>query len=746
MKTESMNNTKTENKIEISYLDFKKLIIFLIEKKTLIFFLSLFFGLFSFIFCLLRFPIYNTTLLMDLNASKDSGSLSTVVGKVSSSFPSDDNENDQQEVIIKSYAVLKPVVEKLNLDIIIEPKYFPIIGKYFYYNFSNDGSTQDGLAKPFLGISNYVWGGERITINKFIVPDNMKSSKFIFTYLGDNKFYLTDPNGNLIIKGTKNKEFKYKYFKGDLIINVSEIHARPGNKFTLKKLSIDDAITSVLKQLNISNVGKKTDIISLSFRGKSPEFIAEILNSIAESAILQDIIKKQEQAKKTLDFLHLQEPKIRKDLSQAESILHEYRSKSGNVSLDQEIKNTMSSIAFLQSQISQIIVQKGQIQQKYTENSYQVKDINTILEKIQQEKIKFENKLKELPNADQIALNLVRNVDIQNQLYINLKEKIQQFELLKVGTVGNLAVVSPAYVPLMPANISAIVIVIFSILIGLILSVIIILVRKLLLVGIENSDFIESQYSISCLISLNSSVLQVKQDFEIKKGKIRNFKFIAEINTYDLIAESLRSLRTNLSYKYLENKNQIISFTSPSPGVGKSFISANFAYILSEIGKKVLLIDGDIRRGNLIKYFDINSSPNGLSNVLSNKINFEDVIQKTRVKNLDLLPCGNYMEKLTSMIQSNNIEKLIMDISLSYDYVIIDTAPILSSSDTIHFCKHSTISILVLGYEVHDEKEIEVSINKLKNLQINIEGFIFNKVYEKQNYFGNKYYYVSKSH
>ena len=738
-----MHFLRNKNKnLELEYTEVTKIFTELRVKKWYIFVTSIVFPLFVLLVLVFKLQSYTTSVLINLNASKESGSLSNVLSKVSPILNSDDSSNDQQTAIIKSYAVLAPVVSSLKLDIVAEAKVFPILGKLFYYKFTDTGETKDGIANPFLGMSSYAWGGESIKINKFNVPDSMKNKKFLLTYSGENKFTLKDSFGDKIISGEINKDYEYKYYKNSVIINVGEIQARQGVTFKLTQLTIDEAIENILQNLNIANAGKKADLITLTFKGNNPNKIATILNSIANSAVKQDVSQKQEQAKKTLEFLRQHEPKVRIDLSSAESVLHDYRAKSGNVALDQETKITMDNIAFLQSQISQLLIQKGQIEQKFTDKSLQIKDVNTTLAKLTQEKEKFEKKLKELPNADQIALNLMRNVEIQNQIYVNLVEKIQQFELLEAGTVSDLSILSSAYIPLKSSDPPISLVLIMAFVFGGILSSGFIIIRKLMLVGIENSDFIEKKYCIPCLANLNSSKIQNKQVVDFEKSKIKHLNFLAEIDSYDLTVESLRSLRTNLSFQFQDHYNQIVVFSSPTPNSGKSFLSANFAHILTEAGKKVLLIDGDLRRGSLLQYFDKNSYPNGLSDVLMNKFKPEEVIQNTRIKNLDFIPRGKYYEKITSMIQTGNIEILLKNLTLKYDYIVIDTPPILSVSDSIYFGKNSTILIMVFAYESHCDKEIEESIKKYDTSKIHINGFVFNKVEERQSHFGSKYSYT----
>lgn len=741
MKNDEIISRNPKYKMELQYIDIKKLIIFVTEKKWKIIIISLLFGFSVLIFNIFKLPTFKTSLLLDLNSSKGSATLSNLVSKINPILPQEDSAYDEESAIIRSYAVLAPVIKELKLDIRAEVKLFPIIGKLFYFNYKDEGLTNDGLAEPVMNLDQFAWGGEIININYFQVPDSMKGDNFTIVYLGENKFNLFDNNGNKLISGQMNEKLIHKFYKDEISINIKQIKARPGIKFNIKQLSMDNAIEDLLKNLNISSSGKKSDLISLSYQGTNPLNIAKILNAIAESAVIQDIYQKQEQAKRTLDFLRKHEPKVRMDLSNAETLLHEYRAKTGNVALDQETKITMDTIALLQGQISQLLIQKGQVEQKYTDQSLQIKDVNTTLDKLKQEKDKYEKKLKSLPNADQIALNLMRDVDIQNQIYVNLVEKIQQFELLKAGTVGDLSIISYAFKPLKPSEVSKVLLFFISVVLAGISSIAVILIRKFFFSGIQDPHLIEEKFNITCLASLNTSVLQKQQIFNLSKNKIKNLKFLTEMDSFDLTLESLRSLRTNLGYQNQFLNNKVVVFLSPKPNAGKTFISANFANVLAEAGKKVLLIDGDLRRGTLLNYFDSKSSPRGLSDLLTHNLNINDLILKTRIKNLDFLPRGNYFDKITSLIESSNIEQVIKSISPSYDYIVIDTPPILFISDAFHFCKYKAFSIIIFGNESHDEKEILVSLKKFNMSCEELNGFIFNNVSERLSDCSNRYSY-----
>ena len=278
MKNDEIISRNPKYKMELQYTDIKKLIIFVTEKKWKIIIISLLFGFSVLIFSFFKLPTFKTSLLLDLNSSKGSATLSNLVSKINPILPQEDSAYEEESAIIRSYAVLAPVIKELKLDIRADVKLFPIIGKLFYFNYKDEGLTNDGLAAPVMNLDQFAWGGEIININYFQVPDSMKGDNFTIVYLGENKFNLFDNNGNKLISGKMNEKLIHKVYKEEISINIKQIKARPGIKFNIKQLSMDNAIEDLLKNLNISSSGKKSDLISLSYQGTNPLNTAKILN------------------------------------------------------------------------------------------------------------------------------------------------------------------------------------------------------------------------------------------------------------------------------------------------------------------------------------------------------------------------------------------------------------------------------------------------------------------------------------
>ena len=169
-------------------------------------------------------------------------------------------------------------------------------------------------------------------------------------------------------------------------------------------------------------------------------------------------------------------------------------------------------------------------------------------------------------------------------------------------------------------------------------------------------------------------------------------------NPKSLFAESIRSIRTNLAFTSLDKDVKIIMNTSPEAGDGKSFITANLAVAYAQEGKKVLLIDADLRRGRQHEIFEVmNVTSGGYSNLVLNykeNISFNKYIFPTKDKNIDLLPTGPMPPNPVELLGSENNKKLLEKLKKKYDLIIMDCAPIIGLSDSLILATLSFKSIL----------------------------------------------------
>lgn len=232
-------------------------------------------------------------------------------------------------------------------------------------------------------------------------------------------------------------------------------------------------------------------------------------------------------------------------------------------------------------------------------------------------------------------------------------------------------------------------------------------------------------------------------------GIIKNKNLVITKNPKSLFSESIRSIRTNLTFASIDKDVKIIMNTSPEAGDGKSFITANLAIAYAQEGKKVLVIDADLRRGTQHEIFEVmNVTSGGYSNLMLNydeDTDFSKYIIETTNKNVDLLATGPMPPNPVELLGSENNKKLLEKLKKKYDLILMDCAPIIGLSDALIVATLADIHIITVSAKKTRMENLE-RLKKLFNQNnFKIDGIIFNKAKVKGNsyysyYYSNEYY------
>lgn len=207
-----------------------------------------------------------------------------------------------------------------------------------------------------------------------------------------------------------------------------------------------------------------------------------------------------------------------------------------------------------------------------------------------------------------------------------------------------------------------------------------------------------------------------------------------------LFAEACRTLRSSLLFMGNDtDRPNLILITSSIPEEGKSTIAANLAAAISFTSARVLLVDADLRRGQLASNFGSPSVP-GLSEVLQKGRRLDAVVQKTTVENLDFVPSGEYPDRPGELLLSRRMDEVLREMRQLYDYVILDTAPILATDDTTGFAVKSDAVIFVTRSGYTQSRQVKTAVDRLKLRGVDISGFVLNCVDVR----GSDYYYYKK--
>ena len=214
------------------------------------------------------------------------------------------------------------------------------------------------------------------------------------------------------------------------------------------------------------------------------------------------------------------------------------------------------------------------------------------------------------------------------------------------------------------------------------------------------------------------------------------------------ISENIRTIRTNLQFTNVDGDVKLLLITSSISGEGKSFISSNLAVSFAQTGKKVLLIDCDIRKGRVHKIFGIPDDNNvGLSNLLIDdwlindaKDNIKKYVVKTKIPNLYLIPRGTIAPNPSELLGSNQAKKLFALLRTKFDYVILDCSPTIGLPDALILAR---LADKVLIVSAIDYTPIDMLVNTKKSLEgvdASIAGVVVNKVKGSSSSYYSKYY------
>ena len=231
----------------------------------------------------------------------------------------------------------------------------------------------------------------------------------------------------------------------------------------------------------------------------------------------------------------------------------------------------------------------------------------------------------------------------------------------------------------------------------------------------------------------------------------KDTELIVTLNSRSMFSEAIKNIRTNLQFASVDKGLKTILITSPEAGNGKSFIAANLAAAYAQDGKKVLIIDCDLRRGRQHEIFNIINQTNaGYSNLILNykeEIKLSRYVIRTSVKNIDLIPTGPTPPNPIELLSSRNNETVLEELQYHYDIVILDCPPVLGLSDTLIMSKFSDVNLVVVASNDTPIEYLERVKKAFEAANSKIDGVVINKANVKGNIYNSYYandYYTSK--
>ena len=501
---------------------------------------------------------------------------------------------------------------------------------------------------------------------------------------------------------TKNKIIDITYYDPKDLINLYK---------DLIKINTSVDRTSFFKSDGLINASIITD---------NPDQGIKIINLSNSIFIRNNIEIETEKARKAIQFIDNRIDDLASVLNDNKNKLKSFQEKNKSVNVDLEIESVIERIKSIESNIYEIEIELTQSENLYTKsNPIYINLLNQQNALIKQRE-NIESEIKKLPLAQQQYIDLYREVQISEDLYTELSNRKLTFAIMEASTLGNIRIVDEGYIEdqVGPRLLLVPLITIF----GIVITLIIAIIRGLFFMPLSNPAELEDH-------GINNKILGV-------------LPFL-DINIFEPDERFDQSLQS-LIYNIISNKknNKIISVTSATPENGKTFSAMQISYGLSQLGKKVLLIDADYKRGDIHKSLDLEK----ISYDDFNTISIEDIEHYKSKRGFYVLPRIKRYQNTFEFFYSSSFTNKIELFKKYFDHIVIDTAPILSVSDSALILSISDLKLGVVRHGLTKISQVKQLISYLEQIDEQLDGFIYNSYEKPKSYYGYYGYYGNYSY
>lgn len=631
--------------------------------------------------------------------------------------------------IIRSRMVLGPAVSNTLLNVTAEPVYFPLIGKWL-------AGRSKGLSDPGLfGYGGFVSARESIDIKQFDVPASMEDGKsFTVTALSNGQYTLNHDDLETPLTGTVGQLLKYANADGAIAVMISRLEGKPGAQFSVTRASQLITIEALQKRLVLTEQGKQSNVINVALEDTDRLRLSRTLNEIGKQYVNQNVERKAAEAEKTLVFLENQLPEFKKQLETSEDAYTRFRNKNGTVALDEEAKMVLAQTVELQKNLLETQQRRKELAARYTDINPKMETIDAQLGALNRQLGSINARVGTMPTMQQDAFRLERDVRVNSELYKSLLNSSLQLRLVKEGKIGNVRLLDKAVESKQPVKPQKPLIITLALVLGLFAGAAAAIVRSLYSGGIRSPVEIEAHTGLHVYSSVPFTAEQGLLELRIG-ANAQGVQLLADSHPENPAIESLRSLRLAVQFATLDSGNNCILITGATPGVGKSFLSTNFAAIMAGAGKRVLLIDADLRRGHIHQQFGV-ERPNGLSDLVAGIRTTQQTIRYQVLPNLDLITTGKLPPNPADMMMSDSFDRLLKSLAAQYDYVIIDTPPVLVAADAMAVAPLVGAVLLVARSDVTQLGELTESAKRLSRAGKEVSGVLFNAMDMTRRHYG----------
>ncbi|MGO4306601.1 polysaccharide biosynthesis tyrosine autokinase [Cupriavidus sp. RAF12] len=684
-------------------------------------------------------------------------------------YPKDEPAAAQQTApfdvgMLRSRAVVGPVVERLRLDISVEPLRAPLVGGVAAH-FAEPGKR----IGPWPAQLGYAWGGEQLDVRTFNVPEHLLNVPMTLEVLPTNTYRLRLRDAT-VLEGNVGEIVQAE----GVTFQVARIDANPGTRFTVTRHETAQTIDTVARELRIDSDGNDASTVRIAWQNADRAVVAALINGIADSYINGQAARRRDEAAATLAFLTGEMPRVRSELERAEAALTRYRSRAGSMQPSQDAQSFLNGSMDYQRQIALLRLERTKMLQRFTEESNEVRTIDNQIQQLARERRDMDTRLQNLSISERESVALTRDVKVAEDMYMTLRNKLEHLSLAQLDRTHQTRVIDSALTPVTPVGMGRLPLTAGGGLLGICLAMGFVSVRQRMKPTVANANDAEESLGLPMLGDIAYSREQAELD-RLLDSKTRTDaavgvapsllarlerpqpgRDLAEISLledegterlvrlglhdqfllarnapHSVAVEGLRSVRAALHFSLRGTRDNVVAVTSPTAGAGKTFASVNLAVLFAEAGQRVLLIDADLRRGRVASWFDQPPGP-GLAEVLAGRAVLPEAVRLTVVNGLSMLPAGTPPANPSELLMRPALAECLRACAERFDLVLIDTSPVMAVADATLVANLAGSTLLVLRAESTLPTQVEDTLKRLARADARLLGGILNGVTPKR--------------
>ena len=654
---------------------------------------------------LLTAPVYRADTVLEIDTKTRSSLLPTLSGNDRGGPSLEPQQVTGEMELLRAREVLIPVIKATGADI----------------------STRSARRYGFLPIG----ARHGIDVEQFELPDSQRGNDFDLA-VAAGRWELQDEAGLSLAKGVLGEMARFTIGAEPASLLVSADKDLPQTRLKLRREVLLQAYEDVLTRLRMFEPSRDSNVVRISVEDTQPQRAAALLNGLAANYVVHAVKRRAVESEKALAYLEDQLPGLKDRVNSAEDQLREQQGRSSAAPFNTEAEALLRQRTDLERQQVDLRVKRDDLSQKVTGQHPDLAAVNAQLATVRRALNTLQDSVKRFPAQQRDLMPLQREVQISTQLYTAMLTHVQQLRVQTASGLASARQIDAATAPVEPLRPRAAAVLSIGAGLGIVLALSCVLAMRALQPTVTDAREFESAGSVPTLAVIPESDAQLRlMDNGLKDRAVEELgthRMLVRAAPADPAVESLRSLYLSLMMRPRTEACKVIMITSPAAGSGKAFVAANLAALMSETGKRVLLIESDLRTPAVHKFVGLDEHAPGLSDLVIGRRTLKDVIRSHASMDLDVLLQGTVTDNPGALLLSQVLDDAMIELRQCYDHIIVNSAPLLPSGDAVAVGRLADVALLVVRAEHSLVSDTRDAQRRLERAGIKLEGILINGV------------------